>query len=111
MLITKDAKKATVKLPSKKLVNLPLNVRATIGNVSCGGRGEKPFVKAGNKFHAMKAKKKLYPRVRGVAMNALDHPFGGAQHHPGKSKSTARNAPPGRKVGSIASKRTGRRKK
>ncbi len=111
LLITKDTKKAIVKLPSKKLVNLPLNVRATIGNISCGGRGEKPFVKAGNKFHAMKSKKKLYPRVRGVAMNALDHPFGGAQHHPGKSKSTARNAPPGRKVGSIASKRTGRRKK
>lgn len=111
LLITKDTKKAIVKLPSRKLLNLPLNVRATVGNVSCGGRKEKPFVKAGNKFHAMKAKKILYPRVRGVAMNALDHPFGGAQHHPGKSKSTSRNAPPGRKVGAIASKRTGRRKK
>ena len=111
LLITKDSKKAVVKMPSGKLLNLPLNVRATIGNASCGGKGEKPFIKAGNKFFAMKAKKKMYPRVRGVAMNALDHPFGGAQHHPGKSKSTSRNAPPGRKVGSIASSRTGRRKK
>jgi large subunit ribosomal protein L2 len=111
VLLTKDSKKAIVKMPSGKLLNLPLNVRATIGNVSCGGRTEKPFIKAGNKFFAMKSKKKMYPRVRGVAMNALDHPFGGAQHHPGKSKSTARNAPPGRKVGSIASSRTGRRKK
>jgi large subunit ribosomal protein L2 len=93
------------------MITLPLNSRATIGNVSCGGRTEKPFVKAGNKFHAMRAKRKFYPWVRGVAMNAVDHPFGGAQHHPGKSKSTSRNAPPGRKVGAIASTRTGRRKK
>ncbi len=111
LLITKDSRKATLKLPSGKLINLPLNVRATIGNVSCGGKGEKPFVKAGNKFFAMKAKKIFWPTVRGVAMNAVDHPFGGAQHHPGKSKSTSRNAPVGRKVGAIASKRTGRRKK
>jgi len=111
LLITKDSKKAVVKMPSNKLLQLPLQARATIGNASCGGRKEKPFVKAGNKFHAMKAKKKMYPRVRGVAMNAVDHPFGGAQHHPGKSKSTSRNAPPGRKVGAIASRRTGRRKK
>ena len=56
-------------------------------------------------------KKKFWPIVRGVAMNVIDHPFGGSQHHPGKSKSTSRNAPPGRKVGAIASKRTGRKKK
>lgn len=111
LLITKDSRKAIIKLPSNKMVSLPLNSRATIGNISCGGRTEKPFVKAGNKFHAMRAKRKFYPWVRGVAMNAVDHPFGGAQHHPGKSKSTSRNAPPGRKVGAIGSKRTGRRKK
>ncbi|MCX6800932.1 MAG: 50S ribosomal protein L2 [Candidatus Diapherotrites archaeon] len=111
LLIAKDSKKAIIKMPSNKMVTLLLNSRATIGNISCGGRGEKPFVKAGNKFHAMKAKRKIYPWVRGVAMNAVDHPFGGSQHHPGKSKSTSRNAPPGRKVGAIASTRTGRRKK
>ncbi len=111
LLLTKDSKKVTLKMPSGKLINLPLNVRATIGNISCGGKGEKPFTKAGNKFFAMKSKKIFWPTVRGVAMNALDHPFGGAQHHPGKSKSTSRNAPVGRKVGAIASKRTGRRKK
>jgi len=59
----------------------------------------------------MKAKHKKYPTVRGVAMNAVDHPFGGSNHHPGKSKSTSRRSAPGRKVGDIASKRTGRRKK
>ncbi len=111
LLVTRDMKKATIKMPSGKLITLPLDVRATIGNASCGGKGDKPMVKAGSMYFAMKSKKKLWPRVRGVAMNAVDHPFGGAQHHPGKSKSTSRNAPPGRKVGSVASKRTGRRKK
>ncbi len=111
LILAKDRKKATLKMSSKKIITLPLDVRATIGNASCGGKTEKPFRKAGTKYHAMKSKKILWPRVRGVAMNALDHPFGGAQHHAGKSKSTARNAPSGRKVGAIASKRTGRRKK
>ncbi|MBT7241609.1 MAG: 50S ribosomal protein L2 [Candidatus Diapherotrites archaeon] len=111
LLVTRDKKKATIKMPSGRLITLPLTVRATVGNSSCGGKGDKPMVKAGNKFHAMKAKKKFWPSVRGVAMNAVDHPFGGAQHHAGKSKSTSRNAPPGRKVGAIASRRTGRRKK
>jgi len=111
LLVTRDMKNATVKMPSGKLVLLPLDVKATVGNASCGGKRDKPMVKAGTNFYAMKAKKKFWPTVRGVAMNAVDHPFGGSQHHPGKSKSTARNAPPGRKVGSIASKRTGRRKK
>lgn len=109
--MAKDNKNATIKMPSGNMIKLPLDVRATIGNVSCGGRQDKPMVKAGNKFYAMKAKKKMWPRVRGVKMNAVDHPFGGASHHPGKSKSTSRNAPPGRKVGAIASTRTGRRKK
>ena len=33
---------------------------------------------------------------------------GGGRQHPGKPKSISRDAPPGRKVGDIASKRTGR---
>jgi large subunit ribosomal protein L2 len=111
LLMAKDSKKATLKMPSGKMISLPLNVRATIGNVSCGGRQDKPLVKAGNAFYLFKAKRKMYPRVRGVKMNAVDHPFGGASHNAGKSKSTSRNAPPGRKVGAIASTRTGRRKK
>ena len=48
---------------------------------------------------------------RGVKMNPVDHPFGGKQHHKGKSSMTSRNAPPGRKVGHIAASRTGRRKR
>jgi large subunit ribosomal protein L2 len=110
-LMSKKEDAAIVKLPSGQIKNFPLTVRATIGVVAGSGRTKKPFVTAGNKFHAMKAKSKPYPRVRGVAMNAVDHPFGGLQHHVGHSKSTSRHAPSGRKVGAIASKRTGRKKK
>lgn len=111
IIVTKDRKKIYVKLPSGKTIALNPKCRATIGCAAGGGRVEKPFVKAGNKYFAKKARRKKWPLVRGVAMNAVDHPFGGSQHHPGKSKSTSRNAPPGRKVGQIASSRTGRRKK
>ncbi|MBN2127027.1 MAG: 50S ribosomal protein L2 [Candidatus Diapherotrites archaeon] len=111
LIITKDNKNVYLKMPSGKNKAFNPECRATIGLSACGGRTGKPLVKAGNAFFAKKAKGHKWPTVRGVAMNAIDHPFGGSQHHAGKSKSTARNAPPGRKVGAIASKRTGRRKK
>lgn len=111
ILVTKDEKNAYVKLPSGKTKPFGLEVRATIGCSAGGGRTEKPFVKAGAKHFAMKGKKRMWPIVRGVAMNASDHPHGGEQHHVGKSKSVGRNRPAGRKVGAIASSRTGRRKK
>lgn len=113
LLVIKDLQKRTanIKLPSGKILNVPLTCRATIGCVAGGERKEKPLIKAGNKFHAMKAKTRKHITVRGVAMNAACHPFGGSQHHAGKSKSVSRGAPPGRKVGAIASSRTGRRKK
>jgi large subunit ribosomal protein L2 len=111
VVLSKEEKKAFIKLPSSKVVSFDLRCRASIGNVACGGRTDKPLLKAGARFHALKAKGKRYPFVRGVAMNPLKHPFGGSQHHAGKSKSTSRHAPPGRKVGAIASRRTGRKKK
>lgn len=111
LVMSKEAKRVLIKLPSTKMISVHPDSRATIGNVSCGTRVDKPMMKAGNRSHERSAKKKLYPIVRGVAMNPNSHPFGGSQHHPGKSKSTARSAPAGRKVGAIASKRTGRKKK
>ncbi|WP_411964063.1 50S ribosomal protein L2 [Haloferax sp. YSMS24] len=108
-LLSHDRKVAVVKLPSGEVKRLNPECRATIGVVAGGGRTEKPFVKAGKKYHKMKARGIKWPRVRGVAMNAVDHPFGGGgRQHPGQPKSVSRNAPPGRKVGDIASKRTGR---
>jgi large subunit ribosomal protein L2 len=109
-LITHDRRAAVVELPSDEVKRLDPQCRATIGVVAGGGRTEKPFVKAGNKHHKMRSRGSKYPRVRGVAMNAIDHPFGGGgRQHPGKPKSVSRDAPPGRKVGDIASKRTGRK--
>jgi large subunit ribosomal protein L2 len=111
-LMTHDRNVAVIQLPSGEVKRLNPECRATIGVVAGGGRTEKPFVKAGNKHHKMKARGTKYPRVRGVAMNAIDHPFGGGgRQHPGQPKSVSRDAPPGRKVGDIASKRTGRSSK
>jgi large subunit ribosomal protein L2 len=108
-LLTHDRKVAVVKLPSGEMKRLDPECRATVGVVAGGGRTEKPFVKAGSKYHKMKSRGTKWPRVRGVAMNAVDHPFGGGgRQHPGKPKSISRDAPPGRKVGDISSRRTGR---
>jgi large subunit ribosomal protein L2 len=108
-LVTHERDAAIVQLPSGEMKRLSPDCRATIGVVAGGGRTEKPFVKAGNKHHKMKSRGTKWPRVRGVAMNAVDHPFGGGgRQHPGRPKSVSRDAAPGRKVGDIASKRTGR---
>jgi len=93
---------------SKKTKWINENCLATVGVVAGGGRTDKPFLKAGNKFHYIKSKAKKWPVVRGVAMNAVSHPYGGgAKQSPHKSTTTSRNAPPGRKVGQIAARRTG----
>ena len=50
-----------------------------------------------------------WPKVRGVAMNPVDHPHGGGNHqHLGMASTRSRTAPPGQKVGLIAARRTGR---
>lgn len=99
----------TIRMPSGKFLTLNPKCRAVIGNVAGAGKTEKPFLKAGPKHYAMKAKGKMYPRVRGIAMAAVHHPYGGGRHqHPGKQTSVGRTAPPGRKVGNIAPRKTGR---
>ncbi|OKY78889.1 MAG: Ribosomal protein L2 [Candidatus Methanohalarchaeum thermophilum] len=109
ILIAHDVGKAIVQLPSGELKQLNPECRATIGVVAGGGRKEKPYIKAGNKYHKMKSKGGKYPKVRGVAMNAVDHPFGGeGRQHPGKPKTSGGSESPGRKVGSIRASRTGK---
>jgi large subunit ribosomal protein L2 len=86
----------------------------TIGLVAGGGRTIKPFYKAGNKHFLMKAKGgRIYPCVRGYAMNAVDHPHGGSGHNSaGRQKVTPKKfGAPGQKTGHIGAKRTGRKKK
>jgi large subunit ribosomal protein L2 len=110
-IITKIQNMIIVEMPSAKRRNFLPECRATIGVIAGGGRKEKPFLKAGKKYYAMKAKNKLWPIVSGVSMNAVDHPFGGSSSSvKGGPTQASRNAPPGRKVGKIAPKRTGKKR-
>lgn len=110
-VVAKTKKGITVKLPSKKLKTFHPDCRATIGVVAGGGRKEKPFFKAGRKFHAMKAKNVYWPITSATSMNAADHPFGNTRSlRKAKSRPAPANAPPGRKVGAIRPRKTGRGK-
>lgn len=109
-IVSKEANRCTILLPSQEKKIISADCTATIGSVASSGRTEKPFMKAGNKFYQMRGLGKLYPTTSGVAMNAVDHPFGG-QTRPGKPKTVSRHMPPGKKVGSISPRRTGKRKR
>jgi large subunit ribosomal protein L2 len=100
-----------VKLPSGKTKYINDYCRATIGIVSGSGRTEKPFLKAGAKFHLMRAKGHKYPRTRGRAMIAAVHPFGSSKRSARKVTTVSHGAPPGRKVGLIAARGAGKKKK
>ncbi|MFT7615468.1 MAG: large subunit ribosomal protein L2 [Candidatus Woesearchaeota archaeon] len=111
-VVTKGAKGIVIKLPSRKQKIFNEKCRATIGVLAGGGRLEKPLLKAGTMHYKMKARNHLYPRTSAGAMNAVDHPFGNKRSLR-KSNATpvSRHAPPGAKVGMIAARRTGRKKK
>jgi len=97
-------------LPSKKKRAFHKECRATVGIVSGGGRTDKPILKAGKAHHKYQAKNKLFPVMSGSAQNAVDHPFGNKRtSRKSKARPVSRNAPPGRKVGMIAARRTGRK--
>jgi len=100
-----------VKLPSGKTHYINDLCRATIGVISAAGRVDKPFMKAGAKYYWMKAKGHKYPRTRGRAMIAAVHPYGSSKRSARKVTTVSRNAPPGQKVGLIAAKSTGRKKR
>ena len=109
-VVSHHSNKTVIRLPSGQFKTLNSKCRATIGILAGGGRKDKPFLKAGKKYHASRTRGKQYPIVRGVAMNPVDHPHGGGGHqHVGKPYTVKRGASPGRKVGSIAAKRTGRK--
>jgi len=98
-----------LRLPSgaKKIVQS--TSRAQIGIIAGGGRIDKPMLKAGRAYHKYKVKRNCWPKVRGVAMNPVEHPHGGGNHqHVGHATTVARDSPAGKKVGLIAARRTGR---
>ena len=110
-VMNKKGNEVSVMMPSKQLKQFDANCRATIGVTAGDGRIDKPILKAGKQFHIKKAKSKLWPRTSAVKMNAIDHPFGSGRGKRMKSKIAKRNASPGKKVGLIRPRRTGRKKR
>jgi large subunit ribosomal protein L2 len=71
-LVAIDGNKATLKMPSGEIRYVHSRCRATIGEVCNAERGKISLGKAGrNRWLGRR------PRVRGVAMNPIDHPMGG----------------------------------
>ena len=109
-LVSHSGDTALVQFSSGTVKTFGGKCRATVGIVASGGMTEKPVMKAGGNYHKYKARSAKYPRVRGKAMSPYAHPHGGG-NHPTGGRPVSRNAPPGQKVGIIASRRTGRTKK
>ncbi len=109
-VVSHTGKRTTVLLPSGKTRAFDGLSRATIGAPAGGGAGDKPLLKAGKMHHKAKTRAYNWPKVRGVAMNPVDHPHGGGSHsYSGGPTSMARGSPPGKKVGKIAPKRSGKK--
>jgi large subunit ribosomal protein L2 len=73
-LMAKEGKYAQVKLPSGEVRMLLLDCRATIGQV---GNLDHENISLGKAGRASWTGRR--PRVRGVAMNPIDHPMGGGE--------------------------------
>lgn len=110
-VLAKTESYATIELPSKQEKMFSLNCRACIGIVSGGGRPEKPMLKAGVKHFRKRMTNKRWPNPSAAAQNAVDHPYGNKRtSRKAKNKSVGHFAPPGRKVGKLWPRRTGRKK-
>jgi large subunit ribosomal protein L2 len=73
-LISVEGDTATLKMPSGEIRMLHADCRAVIGRVGNEEHGSKVLGKAGrNRWLGRR------PRVRGVAMNPVDHPMGGGE--------------------------------
>lgn len=73
-LMAKEGKYATVKLPSGEMRLLPIDAKATIGQVGNIDHELINVGKAGRKRHMG-----IRPTVRGSVMNPNDHPHGGGE--------------------------------
>jgi len=108
--VTKKIKgEVGVLMPSKKEIFFNENCRATIGIIAGQGRLDKPIIKAGKMWHIMKSRNKLWPRTSAVKVNVVDHPSGSGRGKRIKAKISKLNAPPGRKVGLLRPRRTGKK--
>ncbi len=100
----------TVQLPSGAFKVFLGTCRAQVGAVGGGGRRERPIIKAGKKVWTTRSLARAPIKVRGVAMNPVNHPFGGGAHqHVGRPSTVQSGTWPGAKVGRFS--RSARKKR
>ncbi|MBP8181001.1 MAG: 50S ribosomal protein L2 [Acidimicrobiia bacterium] len=73
-LVAKEGKFATLRLPSTEMRRVPIDCRATVGQV---GNTEAELLKLGKAGRSRWKGRR--PQTRGVAMNPNDHPLGGGE--------------------------------
>ena len=73
-LMSKEGSLALLRLPSGEMRQVPLDCRATVGQV---GNTEAELIKLGKA--GRNRWKGVRPQTRGVAMNPVDHPLGGGE--------------------------------
>ena len=73
-LVAKEGDYATLRLPSTEMRRVPIDCRATVGEV---GNAEHELIKIGKA--GRNRWKGIRPQTRGVAMNPVDHPHGGGE--------------------------------
>ncbi len=73
-LVAKEGDFATLRLPSTEMRRVPIDCRATVGEV---GNSEAELVSLGKA--GRNRWKGVRPQTRGVAMNPVDHPLGGGE--------------------------------
>jgi large subunit ribosomal protein L2 len=73
-LVAKEGDFATLRLPSTEMRRVPIDCRATLGEV---GNAEADLVSVGKA--GRNRWKGVRPQTRGVAMNPVDHPLGGGE--------------------------------
>ena len=73
-LVAKEGGFATLRLPSTEMRRVPIDCRATIGEV---GNAEAELISIGKA--GRNRWKGVRPQTRGVAMNPVDHPLGGGE--------------------------------
>jgi large subunit ribosomal protein L2 len=73
-LVAKEGDYATLRLPSTEMRRVPIDCRATIGEV---GNAEAELISIGKA--GRNRWKGVRPQSRGVAMNPVDHPLGGGE--------------------------------
>jgi large subunit ribosomal protein L2 len=100
LVVAHTAGEVTIQLPSGAFKQFLPTCRAEVGAMAGGGRGERPLIKAGKRVWSVRSLARPAFKVRGVAMNPVNHPFGGGAHqHVGRPSTVKSGTWPGAKVG------------